>query len=128
MSTPQPTLTPDQIEALQPLTPSEWEIMHICWQLEEATLSEIVARFEERRGSRDFKVVQLLLRRIKNKGYLISITGNLQARHRPLVPRLPVLRREFERFLSRVSDGDPEMLGRMAGWIEERLRGKGVGG
>jgi BlaI family penicillinase repressor len=89
------------MEALAPLSKTEWTIMNLCWRLKKATARQIhEASLAERR--REYATVKTLLDRIVAKGYLsVERLGPVKI-YRPKVGRRKAVGAAVEDFVDNV--------------------------
>ena len=89
------------MEALAPLSKSEWTIMNLCWRLKKATARQIhEASLAERK--REYATVKTLLDRIAAKGYLsVERVGPVKI-YRPKVGRRRAVGAAVEDFVNNV--------------------------
>jgi predicted transcriptional regulator len=89
------------MEALAPLSKTEWTIMNLCWRLKKATARQIhEASLAERR--REYATVKTLLDRIAAKGYLsVERLGPVKI-YRPKVGRRKAVGAAVEDFVDNV--------------------------
>lgn len=87
------------------LAKSELEIAQIVWQLQKATVREVLEQLPSDRGL-DFKTVQTYLRRLESKGYLSSrLDGRTRVYQTKAQPQ-KVVRSLVDDFVQRVFHGD----------------------
>lgn len=87
------------------LAKSELEVAQIVWELERATVRQVLSRLPSDRGL-DFKTVQTYLRRLEAKGYLASRMEGRARVYRPRVKRQTVVRELVDDFVRRVFQGN----------------------
>ena len=89
------------MEALSPLSKTEWTIMNLCWRLKKATARQIhEASLAERR--REYATVKTMLDRIAAKGYLtVERVGPVKV-YRPKVGRRKAVGTAVEDFVDNV--------------------------
>lgn len=91
------------------LSPSEWEIMRICWRLGRANVRQILAEDLKKR-TRDYRTILTFVSRMAAKGFLrVEKVGNTNY-YTPAVAQKKGLGREVERFLREVVGPEPENL------------------
>ena len=91
------------------LSPSEWEIMRICWELERTTVRDIL-REDLKTRDRDYRTILTFASRIARKGYLsVELVGNTNY-YTPAISLEDGLQIEIERFLTDVVGFDPDHL------------------
>jgi predicted transcriptional regulator len=91
------------------LSPSEWEIMRICWRLGRCTVRDVL-REDLRTRKRDYRTILTFMTRMSNKGWLtVSREGN-KNRYTPALEEERALRKEIRRFLEEVVGAEPQHL------------------
>jgi BlaI family penicillinase repressor len=91
------------------LSPSEWEIMRICWRLGRCTVREVL-REDLKSHRRDYRTILTFMTRMARKGWLdVEKVGNTN-RYSPAIPRKKAVTREVRRFLDEVVGPEPENL------------------
>ena len=96
-------------QKLRAMSPAETEILRLVWQLEGATVQQILDLLSAKRKIA-YKTVQTLLRRLENKGYLKhKIKGKAHVFF-TAVNREKVIKRTVLEFLDRLFGGDPRPL------------------
>jgi len=96
-------------QILRAISPAETEILRLVWQLDEATVQQILALLPANRKIA-YKTVQTLLRRLEKKGYVKhKIRGKAHVFF-PAVKREKVIKRTVLEFLDRLFGGDPKPL------------------
>lgn len=83
---------------------SELEVARIVWELDGATVRQVLDALPEDRGL-DFKTVQTYLRRLEAKGYLRTERAGRSNVYRPLVRPAQVIGEMMDDFLNRLFDG-----------------------
>lgn len=88
------------------LAKSELEVVQIVWQLQKATVREVLEKLPRDRNL-DFKTVQTYLRRLESKGYLKSemLDGRTRVYLTKIKPK-NVVRNLVDDFVKRVFHGD----------------------
>ena len=96
-------------QKLRAMSPAETEILRLVWQLEGATVQQILDLLSAKRKIA-YKTVQTLLRRLENKGYLKhKIRGKAHV-FLPAIKRERVIKRTVLEFVDRLFGGDPRPL------------------
>ena len=112
---------PKREESPGRLSPSEWEIMMICWRLGRANVRQIL-REDLKTRIRDYRTILTFVSRIAKKGWLeVEMEGNTNY-YSAAIPQENGLRLEIERFLSETVGSDPEHLELLQEALEARLR------
>lgn len=102
------------------LSPSEWQLMLICWRLGRANVRQIL-REDLKTRIRDYRTILTFLTRMAKKGWLeVEKKGNTNF-YRPVVSRNKAVEEEIFRFLDEVIGSDPENLA----LLRRALRGRG---
>ncbi len=83
---------------------SELEVARIVWELDGATVRQVLEALPDERGL-DFKTVQTYLRRLEAKGYLRTEREGRSNVYRPLVRPGQVIGEMLDDFLNRLFDG-----------------------
>lgn len=86
------------------ITEAEWTVMRVFWQLGEASLGEVVRALEDQLDWKP-RTVQSLMRRLVDKGALISESQGRDFRYRPAFTQDECQLDEGKTFLQRVFDG-----------------------
>ena len=106
------------------LSPSEWEIMRICWEQGRTTVREIL-RQDLKTHNRDYRTILTFASRIAKKGYLsVELVGNTNY-YSPAISLEDGLQIEIRRFLTDVVGSDPEHLEMVRTALETRRRASG---
>ena len=87
------------------LAKSELEVARIVWELETATVRQVLAELPEKRGL-DFKTVQTYLRQLEAKGYLKTKKEGRRKVYLPRVRPDRVVREVVDDFVERLFDGE----------------------
>jgi len=115
---------PKREESPGRLSPSEWEIMMICWRLGRANVRQIL-REDLKTRIRDYRTILTFVSRIAKKGWLeVEMEGNTNY-YTPAIPQEDGLQLEIERFLSETIGSDPDHLELLQEALEARLRKTG---
>src|SRR5215469_5185464 len=89
-------------------TPAELAILHVLWDLGEATVDDVV---KNQRSRPNYKTVQTVLRIMEEKGFVRHSTRGRVFVFEPCVSRKQVGKRSVRRLLSQTFDGSPiEMM------------------
>ena len=106
------------------LSPSEWEIMRICWELGRTTVREVL-REDLKTRNRDYRTILTFASRIAKKGYLsVELVGNTNY-YTPAISLEDGLQVEIKRFLTDVVGSDPEHLEMVQKALGARRRASG---
>ena len=112
---------PKREESPGRLSPSEWEIMMICWRLGRANVRQIL-REDLKTRIRDYRTILTFVSRIAKKGWLeVEMEGNTNY-YSAAIPQEEGLKLEIDRFLSETVGSDPEHLELLQEALEARLR------
>ena len=91
------------------LSPSEWEIMRICWRLGRCTVREVLGE-DLKSHRRDYRTILTFTTRMARKGWLeVEKEGNTNY-YSPAIAHKKAMTREIKRFLSEVVGPEPENL------------------
>ena len=91
------------------LSPSEWEIMRICWRLGRANVRQILKEDRKRR-KRDYRTLLTFVSRMEKKGWLtVEKEGNTNY-YSAALSQEKGLRQEIGRFLEEVVGPKAEHL------------------
>jgi len=88
------------------LSRAETEILRIVWELEEATVRQVVKALPSRRKVA-YATVQTLLRRLEAKGYLKHRCKGKAHVFYPAVKKHAVIKKTVANFVDRLFGGDP---------------------
>jgi len=89
------------------LSPSEWQLMRICWRLGPCTVREVL-REDLRTHIRDYRTILTFMTRMANKGWLrVEKQGNTNY-YSPAAPKNAAMDSEIRRFLEEIVGDDPE--------------------
>jgi BlaI family penicillinase repressor len=91
------------------LSPSEWEIMRVCWQRGRCTVRDVLEE-DLKTHKRDYRTILTFLTRMARKGWLATTKRGNQNLYEPTVAEAPAVAHEVERFLGDVVGEDPESL------------------
>ena len=93
------------------LTPAEFNIMKVLWQLERATVAEVRAELNKKPGvDLAYNTVMTLLGRLAAKGAVAVDKDREPYVYAPAFRRESVLRDRLRSFLSDVFDGDSQAM------------------
>ena len=90
------------------ISDSEWKIMRVLWETPDLTLREITASLEETEWS--YTTIRTLVTRLMEKGAITADKTSNNFKYYPAVIEDECIRKEMNRFLSRVFDGSVSML------------------
>jgi BlaI family penicillinase repressor len=91
------------------LTDAEAQVMAVLWQLQTATVGDVVGALNEKRPV-TYSTVQTILRILETKGY---VTHEKVARafvYQPVIDERQARRRALRHLVSRLFDGSPSLL------------------
>lgn len=91
------------------LSPSEWEIMRICWRLGRCTVREVLEE-DLKTHKRDYRTILTFMTRMANKGWLATTKRGNQNLYEPVVLKTRAVEHEVDRFLADVVGEEPESL------------------
>ena len=91
------------------LSPSEWEIMRICWRLGRCTVREVLEEDLKKR-KRDYRTILTFMTRMARKGWLATTKRGNQNLYEPAVLEALAGEHEIERFFGEVVGKEPETL------------------
>jgi len=91
------------------LSPSEWEIMRICWRLGRCTVREVL-REDLKTHKRDYRTILTFMTRMASKGWLATTKRGNRNLYEPAVAEARAVEHEIERFLGDVVGGEPGHL------------------
>ncbi len=89
------------------LSPSEWEIMRICWRLGRCTVRDVLAE-DQRTRKRDYRTILTFMTRMARKGWLRGHKVGNTNHYSPAVAQDKAVLREIELFLDAVIGRQPE--------------------
>ena len=105
------------------LSPSEWEMMRICWKLGRANVRDIL-REDLKKRTRDYRTILTFVSRMERKGFL-KVEKVLNTNYYTAVlSQKAGLRHEIERFLKDVVGPDRDHLEMVQKAVERRLKRK----
>ena len=87
-----------------PLTPAEWKVMKIAWQLRSCAARDVYQQAGEQHGM-SVSTVKTHLRRLVEKGFLATTRVGNSFLYRPSRPALGSLYRAADRLLENTLDG-----------------------
>jgi len=87
-----------------PVAKSELEVARIVWELQQATVREVLDALPADRGL-DFKTVQTYLRRLEAKGYVKTIRKGRSNVYKPVIRPGRVIGEVVDDLLDRLFDG-----------------------
>ena len=91
------------------LSPSEWEIMRICWRVGSCTVRDVLEE-DLKAHRRDYRTILTFMTRMARKGWLATTKRGNQNLYEPTVAEDGAVQQEIERFLRDVVGGNPESL------------------
>lgn len=91
------------------LTDAEARIMAVLWQLQTATVADVVRELSRVRAA-TYSTVQTLLRILESKGYVTHEKLARAFTYRPLVDERQARRRALRHLVSRLFEGSPSLL------------------
>ena len=101
------------------LSKAEMEVAHIVWELQEATVRQVLEALPSQRQV-DYKTVQTYLRRLEAKGYLHSRRDGRSLVYSASVRPRQVIRDTVQDFVGRLFGGNSLPL------VEHLIREKGL--
>ena len=105
------------------LSPSEWEIMRICWKLGRANVRQILKE-DLKKKTRDYRTILTFVSRMAGKGFLkVEKEGNTNY-YTAALPQKKGLQREIDRFLKDVVGPERQHLELVEKAVARRLRRK----
>ncbi|MGB5659722.1 MAG: BlaI/MecI/CopY family transcriptional regulator [Thermoanaerobaculia bacterium] len=91
------------------LSPSEWQLMRICWRLGRANVRQVL-REDLKTHIRDYRTILTFMTRMTKKGWLeVEKEGNTNY-YRPMLEQRQALGEEIHQFLDQVVGPEPENL------------------
>ena len=103
------------------LSPSEWEIMRICWKLGRANVRQIL-REDLKKRTRDYRTILTFVSRMAAKGFLkVEKEGNTNY-YTAALSQKKGLQSEIERFLRDVVGSETENLELVQKALDRRVR------
>ena len=97
----EPDRQPGAARSSPELSPLEFEIMNVVWELGDCSSAEVIKAFRKVRPLAD-TTIRTVLSNIRRKGYLELVpTVDRALRFRPTIPRSEVARRSLQSFVAR---------------------------
>lgn len=101
------------------LSPSEWEIMRICWRLGSCTVRDVLTE-DLKTHKRDYRTILTFMTRMARKGWLrVRIVGN-RNEYAPSVAEEAAVQSETRRFLDEVVGSEAKHLELVLQEVRER--------
>jgi predicted transcriptional regulator len=91
------------------LTEAELRVMHVVWELGQATVNDVVAASAETRDLA-YNTILTTMRILERKGYLTHTKDGRAHVYRPLVDRKQAQTKAVRHMLKSLFDNSPEML------------------
>lgn len=91
------------------LTDAELRIMHVVWELGQATVNDVAAASAETRDLA-YNTILTTMRILEQKGYLAHTKDGRAHVYRPLIDRRAAQTRAVRHMLQSLFDNSPEML------------------
>jgi predicted transcriptional regulator len=91
------------------LTDAETRVMKVLWQLQEATVAEVVAALKKHRPA-TYSTTQTILRILEVKGYVAHEKAGRAFVFRAVVNQRQARGRALRQLLGRLFDGSPSLL------------------
>ena len=99
------------------LTDAELEIMHVVWELDDATVREVHERLNQRRALA-YTTVMTMMNILEEKGHLTRKKQGRAYRYEPVRPKSQVISGMVDDFVGKVFAGSARPL--VLGLVEER--------
>ena len=99
------------------LTDAELEIMHVVWELDNATVREVHERLNQRRALA-YTTVMTMMNILEEKGHLTRNKQGRAYRYAPVRPKSQVISGMVDDFVGKVFEGSARPL--VLGLVEER--------
>jgi len=99
------------------LTDAELEIMHVVWELDDATVREVHERLNQRRALA-YTTVMTMMNILEEKGHLTRNKQGRAYRYEPVRPKSQVISGMVDDFVGKVFEGSARPL--VLGLVEER--------
>ena len=99
------------------LTDAELEIMHVVWELDNATVREVHERLNQRR-TLAYTTVMTMMNILEEKGHLTRNKQGRAYRYEPVRPKSQVISGMVDDFVGKVFEGSARPL--VLGLVEER--------
>lgn len=103
------------------LSKAEMEIARIVWELQSASVRQVLEALPDGRDI-DYKTVQTFLRRLEAKGYLTSLRSGRSLIYSAKVRSSEVIQETVKDFVGRLFDGEALPL------VEHLIRARGLKG
>ena len=91
------------------LTEAELRVMHVVWELGQATVNDVVAASQETRDLA-YNTILTTMRILEKKGYLTHTKDGRAHVYRPLVDRKQAQTKAVKHMLKSLFDNSPELL------------------
>jgi predicted transcriptional regulator len=99
------------------LTDAELEIMHVVWELDDATVREVHERLNQRRALA-YTTVMTMMNILEEKGHLTRHKQGRAYRYEPVRPKSQVISGMVDDFVGKVFDGSARPL--VLGLVKDR--------
>ena len=103
------------------LSPSEWEIMRICWRLGSCTVRDVLEEDLKTRR-RDYRTILTFMTRMASKGWLRVLKRGNTNHYVPTIDPESALEKEIQRFLDEVVGMEPKALQLLERLVRARAR------
>jgi predicted transcriptional regulator len=103
------------------LTDAELEIMHVVWELDDATVREVHERLNQRR-TLAYTTVMTMMNILEEKGHLTRHKQGRAYRYEPVRPKSQVISGMVDDFVGKVFEGSARPL--VLGLVKERKLSK----
>jgi len=104
------------------LTDAELEIMHVVWELDDATVREVHERLNQRRALA-YTTVMTMMNILEEKGHLTRHKQGRAYRYEPVQPKSQVISGMVDDFVGKVFEGSARPL--VLGLVKERKLSEG---
>ena len=104
------------------LTDAELEIMHVVWELDDATVREVHERLNQRRALA-YTTVMTMMNILEEKGHLTRHKQGRAYRYEPVRPKSQVISGMVDDFVGKVFEGSARPL--VLGLVKERKLSEG---
>ncbi len=104
------------------LTDAELEIMHVVWELDDATVREVHERLNQRR-TLAYTTVMTMMNILEEKGHLTRHKQGRAYRYEPVRPKSQVISGMVDDFVGKVFEGSARPL--VLGLVKERKLSEG---
>jgi len=91
------------------ISPAETQVLRLIWQLQQATVKQVLDNLPKERDI-TYATVQTLLRRLEKKGYIKHSLKGKAHHFFPAVKQKDVISKKVSDFLDRLFGGDPVPL------------------